>query len=243
MKDFSCFLAIYHLYFRWLFMQNIRLKLKQASAVLGVSPKDLQNLVQFGVLRPAQRNRICWFDTSLLLQAKVAFYLKDSLGSSSDLLARFTTALSRDLSSTKLSELKDVSLRSRPASGKDAVEIRIPLRSLAMELEKQFPRARVSRDLPRGRKRAGWKKDFLRSLETAAAEMENVSEEEVLKTVRETRAMLARSKRPPVQNMLAQSKRSMSPSSREVSGPRRPNSTRKKLPEITVVASAKTKTA
>jgi len=83
----------------------------------------------------------------------------------------------------------------------------------------------------------------LRSLETAAAEMENVSEEEVLKTVRETRAMLARSKRPPVQNMLAQSKRSMSPSSREVSGPRRPNSTRKKLPEITVVASAKTKTA
>ena len=67
-------------------MQNVRLKLKQASAVLGVSPKDLQNLVQFGVLRP-QRNRVCWFDTGLLLQAKVAFYLKDSLGSSSDLLA------------------------------------------------------------------------------------------------------------------------------------------------------------
>ena len=61
-------------------MQNVKLKLKQASAVLGVSPKDLQNLVQFGVLRPAQRNRVCWFDTGLLLQAKVAFYLKDSLG-------------------------------------------------------------------------------------------------------------------------------------------------------------------
>ena len=224
-------------------MQNVRLKLKQASAVLGVSPKDLQNLVQFGVLRPAQRNRVCWFDTGLLLQAKVAFYLKDSLGSSSDLLARFTTALSQNLTSGKLSELKDVSLRSRPLSGKDAVEIRIPLHSLAMELQKQLPRASVSRDLPRGRKRAGWKKDFLRSLEAAATEMGDVSEEEILNTVRKTRAMLARRKRPPARDMLTQSKQPIKQSSDEVSGPRKPSSTRKKLPEITIVARTKTKTA
>ncbi len=224
-------------------MQNVKFKLKQASAVLGVSPKDLQNLVQFGVLRPAQQNRVCWFDTGLLLQAKVAFYLKDSLGSSSDLLARFTTALSQNLVSGKLSELKDVSLRSRPASGKEAVEIRIPLRSLAMELEKQLPRASVSRDLPRGRKRAGWKKDFLRSLEAAAAEMGDVSEEEILKTVRETRSMLAHRKRRPVPDTLSQSKQSMKQSSDDVSGPRKPSSTRKKLPEITIVACTKTKTA
>jgi hypothetical protein len=224
-------------------MQNVRLKLKQASAVLGVSPKDLQNLVQFGVLRPAQRNRVCWFDTGLLLQAKVAFYLKDSLGSSSDLLARFTMVLSKNLASGKLSELQDVSLRSRPASGKDAVEIRIPLRSLAMELEKQLPRASVSRDLPRGRKRAGWKRDFFRSLEAAAAEMADVSEEEILKTVRETREMLARRKPPTVPDVLAQSKQSMKLSSDDVSRPRRPSSARKKLPEITLVASTKTKTA
>lgn len=224
-------------------MQNIRLKLKQASAVLGVSPKDLQNLVQFGVLRPSQQNRVCWFDTGLLLQAKVAFYLKDSLGSSSDLLAKFTTALSQDLLNGKLSELKDVLLCSRPPSGKDAVEIRIPLRSLAMELEKQLPRASVSRDLPRGRKRAGWKKDFLLSLEAAAAEMGNVSEEEILKTVRQTRAMLARKKQPPALDMLAQSRQSSRQSSDEIPGSRRPGSARKKLPEITVVASAKTKTA
>jgi hypothetical protein len=224
-------------------MQNVRLKLKQASAVLGVSPKDLQNLVQFGVLRPSRRNRIYWFDTGLLLQAKVAFYLKDSLGSSSDLLAGFTTALSQNFTSGKLSDLKDVSVRSRPASGKDAVEIRIPLRSLALELQKQLPRAAASHDLPRGRKRAGWKKDFLRSLEAATAEMRDASEEEILKTVRETRAMLARRKRPAGPGILAQSKQSMKRSPDEVSGPRRPSSARKKLPEITVVASAKTKTA
>jgi len=223
-------------------MQNVRLKLKQASAVLGVSPKDLQNLVQFGVLRPAQRNRVCWFDTGLLLQAKVAFYLKDSLGSSSDLLARFTTALSQNLTGGKLSELKDVSLRSRPLSGKDAVEIRIPLHSLAMELQKQLPRASVSRDLPRGRKRAGWKKDFLRSLEAAATEMGDASEEEILKTVRETRAMLARRRRPAV-DVSEASKHSMKQFSDSPPPSRKPSSTRKKLPEITIVARTKTKTA
>jgi hypothetical protein len=224
-------------------MQNVKLKLKQASAVLGISPKDLQNLVQFGVLRPAQRNRVCWFDTGLLLQAKVAFYLKDSLGSSSDLLARFTMALSPNLTSGRLSELKDVSLRSRPASGTDAVEIRIPLHSLAMELERQLPRASVSRDLPRGRKKTGWKKDFLRSLEAASTEMRDVSKEEILETVRKTREMLAHRKRRPAPDTLSQSKQSMKQSSDDVSGPRKPSSTRKKLPEITIVACTKTKTA
>jgi hypothetical protein len=220
-------------------MQDVRLKLKQASAVLGVSPKDLQNLVQLGVLRPPRRNRVYWFDTSLLLQAKVAFYLKESLGSSSDLLARFTAALSQNLTRDKLSELKDVSLHSRPASGKDAVEIRIPLHSLALELETQLPRASASRDLPRGRKREGWKKDFLRSLEAAAAEMGDVSEEEILKTVHETRTMFARKKRPPVIDVAEALKQS----SNSVPAPRKPSSTRKKLPEITIVARTKTKTA
>ena len=220
-------------------MQNVRLKLKQASAVLGVSPKELQNLVQLGVLRPSRRKGIYWFDAGLLLQAKVAFYLKESLGSSSDLLARFTAAVSQSLSKGELNELKDLSLRSRPASGKDAVEIRIPLRSLALELQKQLPRASVSRDLPRGRKRPGWKKDFLRSLEAGAAEMKDVSEEAILKTVQETREMLARRNRAPVINALEELKQS----SDSAPAPRKPSSARKKLPEITVVARTKTKTA
>ena len=63
-------------------MQSVELKLKQASAVLGVAPKDLQNLVQFKVLRPPRRDTFYWFDNRLLLEAKVAFYLKESLGTS-----------------------------------------------------------------------------------------------------------------------------------------------------------------
>jgi hypothetical protein len=188
-------------------MQSLTFKLKQASAVLGVPPKDLQNLVQLGVIRPARRNSVCWFDANLLLEAKVAFYLKETLGSSSDLLAKFTEAFSKNLGKTKMGDLGDICLRSRPVNGTDAVEIKIPVRSLARELEDQIPRASAYKDLPKGRKRAGWKKDFLRSVQKAAADLGGISEEEILKTVREHR------------------------------------SGRKKLPEITVVARTKKKTA
>jgi hypothetical protein len=60
-------------------MPFVELKLKQASAVLGVDPKDLQNLVQMKVLRPPRRKNFYWFDSRLLLEAKLAFYLKESL--------------------------------------------------------------------------------------------------------------------------------------------------------------------
>ncbi len=188
-------------------MQPLSLKLKQASAVLGVPPKDLQNLVQLGVIRPVRRSHVCWFDRNLLLEAKVAFYLRETLGSSSDLLARFTEAFSKNLAKVKIGDLGDICLRSRPLNGATAVEIRIPVRSLARELEDQIPLASAYKDLPKGRKRTGWKKDFLRSVRKAAADLGDISEEEILKTVREHR-----------------------------SGP-------KKLPEISVVARTKRKTA
>jgi len=187
-------------------MQSPTLKLKQASAVLGVPPKDLQNLVQVGVIRPLRRNSVCWFDTNLLLEAKVAFYFKETLGSSSDLLARFTEAFSKNLGKSK-GNLADICLHSRPLNGTSAVEIKIPIRSLARELEDQMPLSSIYKDLPKGRKRAGWKKDFLRSVQKAAAGLGDISEEGILKTVREYR------------------------------------SGRKKLPEITVVARTKKKTA
>ena len=54
--------------------EAIELKLKQASGVLGVAPKDLQNLIQFDILRPTRRNSFYWFDNRLLLEAKIALY-------------------------------------------------------------------------------------------------------------------------------------------------------------------------
>ena len=129
-------------------MQNLILKLKQASAVLGVPPKDLQNLVQLGVIRPVRRNSVCWFDANLLLEAKVAFYLKETLGSSSDLLARFTEVFSRNLGKAKMGDVEDICLRSRPLNGATALEIKIPVRSLAQELEEQILWPRLTKTFP-----------------------------------------------------------------------------------------------
>ena len=57
-------------------MQTTLLKLKQASAVLGMPAKDLQNFVQFGVVKPKRREGLYWFDANVLLQAKVGWYLE-----------------------------------------------------------------------------------------------------------------------------------------------------------------------
>ena len=182
-------------------MKNISLKLKQASAVLRVTPKDLQNLVQLGVIRPVRRNRVYWFDANLLLKAKVAFYLRDSLGSSSDLLARFTEALSRDL---EKNDVKDICLRSRPMNGTDAVEIKIPIRSLAQELKNALPLAEACKDLPRGRKRSGWKAEFLRNAQRAAVDLGDISEDQILRTVRQQRS---ERKKPPEISIVARTKK------------------------------------
>src|SRR6185369_3239029 len=161
-------------------MQSVELKLKQASAVLGVDPKDLQNLVQFKVLRPPRRESFYWFDNRLLLEAKVAFYLKESLGTSTEMLGLFTQALSNNLKEEEPTRFRYVWLRSRPASGREPIEVRIPLRELAKELEQQLPRAAVYQDLPRGRKRPGWKRAFARSLEAAARDLTGVTQSQIM---------------------------------------------------------------
>ena len=168
---------------------ELKLKLKQASAVLGVPPKDLQNLVQFKVIRPRLRDNLYWFDTNLLLQAKIAFYLRDALGISSSLLGRFTEAVAGCLRVGDTARSLYVSLRSRPATGKDPIEIKIPLRSLAKDLDEQLLLASNYRDLPRGRKRAGWKREMLESIRAVASDLDDdVSEAKILKTIRQYRA-------------------------------------------------------
>lgn len=177
-------------------MRTVEFKLKQASAALGVPPKELQNLVQLGVVSPRRRDRIFWFDLNLLLQAKVAFYLKESLGASSEVLARCTEALARDLKKTPGKALRDIRLGSRPPSGKEAVEIKVPLRSLARELQEQLALAAEHKDLPRGRKRAGWKKQLVRNLEDAARDLKNVPEDKMTRAIRDYR--LERKKLPEI---------------------------------------------
>src|SRR5918993_5384117 len=76
-------------------VKRTELKLKQASAVLGVTPKDLQNLVQHGVIQPRRRAGLYYFDRNTLLQAKVVTYLKGSLDASSEYLSKFAKAIAK----------------------------------------------------------------------------------------------------------------------------------------------------
>lgn len=171
-----------------------QLKLKQASAVLRVSAKDLQNFVQFGVLRPSRRGDVFWFDTNLLLQAKIAFYLKESLGPSSAYLAELTKELSR----VNLMTIgwKELVLSASPGKGKPSLRINIPLNQLKSELDDSMPLAEIIRDLPRGRKRRGWKKEFIATLQEAGDDLGKISDQEILSAVRDYRS--GRKKKPEI---------------------------------------------
>lgn len=183
-------------------MTTVQLKLKQASAVLGVSPKDLQNLVQFGIVRPAKRADIYWFDNKALLLAKVAFHVRDSLKSSTQYLARMAREISRlDLTS---SDWEALVIESRPAEGKAAVEVKVPLRELKQELQDRLPLAEIYRDVPRGRKRPGWKREFLATLQGMGKDIGNLSEQEIAARVRTHRSQ---KKRQPEMRVVAQRKK------------------------------------
>jgi hypothetical protein len=76
---------------------------------------------------------VYWFDDRLLLTAKVAFYLKESLGTSTELLARFTEAIANSLNQDEEPRPRYLWLSSSPMAGRESVELRIPLARLAKE--------------------------------------------------------------------------------------------------------------
>jgi len=166
-------------------MPNLELKLKQASVVLSVAPKDLQNLVQFGIVKPRLRRRVFWFDRQKLLQARVALYLKETLGASTAVLAQFTKAFFGK--GAARAGRSSVTLLSRSRAGEKPVEIRVPLDSLAREIDERLPLAAGSPDLPRGRKRPGWAEEFLVTMRQASSDLRDVSGEDILRTVRDER--------------------------------------------------------
>ena len=164
-------------------MARPELKLKQASAVLGVRPKALQNFVQARVLKPRRRGTVYYFDRNMLLQARVAIYLKASLGASSRYLSKFAAAVSA-LPGFESGLPEIVCIKSGASKDDPPVRILIPLGSLADELEQRLPLAAAAKDLPRGRKRSGWKREFRAALLEAAQELNGVSEEQVLEAVK-----------------------------------------------------------
>jgi hypothetical protein len=83
----------------------------------------------------------------------------------------------------------------------EPIKLGVPFRALEEQVEERMNRADLYKDLPRGRKRRGWKKEFLESLSEAAKDIGEISEEEILRTVRTYR----REKRVPEITVAAES--------------------------------------
>jgi hypothetical protein len=75
--------------------------------------------------------------------------------------------------------------KSRLSPGGIAVEVKVPFRELAQQLQERLRLVELYKDLPRGRKRPGWKKEFLATLKDAARDVGDVSTNEVLKAIRQ----------------------------------------------------------
>jgi len=164
-----------------------KLKLKQASAVLQVQPKELQNLVQFGVVKPKRRAGAHFFDRKTLLAAKVALYLKESLGTRTSVLLKLMDAFSASEEEFRTQNPNYVVFSCRLTSEEEPIKLGVPFRALEEQLEKRMNHADLYKDLPRGKKRRGWKKEFLESLSAAAKDIGEIPEDEILRTVRNYR--------------------------------------------------------
>ncbi len=165
-------------------MERLGLKLKQASAVLQIQPKELQNLVQFGVVKPKRSEGTYFFDANTLLVAKVAFCLKESLGTRTSVLSKLMDVFLASEKEFKAENPKYIVFNCRLSAEEDPIKVGVPFRALGEQLQEQMTRADLYRDMPRGRKRRGWRKEFLGSLKEAAKDIGEVSEEEILRTVR-----------------------------------------------------------
>ena len=182
-------------------MRRQRLKLKQASAVLQIHPKELQNLVQFGVVKPLRSEGTYLFDAKALLIAKVASYLKESLGTRTNVLSKLMEVFSAREEKLKAENPKYVVFSCRLGNEEDPIKLGVPFRSFGEQIEERMGKAELYKDIPRGRKRKGWKKEFLESLNEAAKDIGEISGEEISCIVRTYR----REKRAPEITVAAES--------------------------------------
>jgi hypothetical protein len=67
----------------------------------------------------------------------------------------------------------------RFSTAEEPIKLGVPFRSLGEQIEQGMSSAELYRDMPRGSKRAGWKKDFLEALFEVAKDIGDISEEEI----------------------------------------------------------------
>lgn len=105
------------------------MKLKQASAVLQIEPKELQNLVQFGVVKPKRFEGTYCFDTNTVMVAKVAFCLKQSLGTRTSVLCKLMDAFLASEKEFKSDNPKYMVFKCRLSAEDDPIKVGVPFRN------------------------------------------------------------------------------------------------------------------
>ena len=168
-------------------MPQRALKLKQAGAVLKLPPKELQNLVQFGVVKPRRIEGKYLFDKETLLTAKIAFCLKDSLRIRGNVLARLIDVFRASEKDLRQNNADYIVFTCQTCRDEEPIKLTVPLRSFKEQIDQSLSRAVLYKDMPRGRKRAGWKKEFLKTISEAAKDLGEVSEMEIQRTIRNYR--------------------------------------------------------
>ena len=114
------------------------LKLKQASAVLQIQPKELQNLVQFGIVKPRRSEGTYFFDTNTLLVAKVASYLKESLGTRTSVLSKLMEVFSACEEKLKSENPKYIIFSCRLAAEEEPIKLGVPFEPLGNRLRNEW---------------------------------------------------------------------------------------------------------
>jgi hypothetical protein len=168
-------------------MQRQGLNLKQATAIPQIEPKERQNLVQFGVVRPQRSEGTYIFDANTLMVARVAFCLKESFGTRTSVLSKLMNVFLASEKELKSENPKYIVFTRQLSAKEDPIKVGVPFCTLGEQLRKRMARVDLYRDLPRGRKRRGCKKEFLESLTEAAKDIGEVSTQEILWTVRSYR--------------------------------------------------------
>lgn len=128
-------------------------------------------------------------------------YLKESLGTRTSVLSKLMDAFSAYEEKFRMQSPNYVVFNCRLTAEEEPIKLGVPFRALEEQVEERMNRVDLYKDLPRGRKRRGWKKEFLESLSEAAKDIGEISEEEILRTVRTYR----REKRVPEITVAAES--------------------------------------
>jgi hypothetical protein len=123
------------------------------------------------------------FDRETLLTAKVALRLRESLGTRANILSRLITVFRASEKRLSKENPEYVVFTCRISAAEEPIKLGVPFRSLGEQIEQGMSRAELYRDLPRGRKRPGWKKEFLDALSVATQDLGEVSDEEIQRTI------------------------------------------------------------